>query len=137
MGRNLTLLLGAAVMLMTAELANGDPLLPIPPNRGSLIPWSYSPYANGIRTSTAVTFRSPLTSISTQTTVSAPDRGTVLVGGYNTMRDGRNEFGAPGFGRPLRNVGYGRTISGSTISVRARVIILAEEEERQTGPRSR
>jgi hypothetical protein len=117
-----------------------EPLIPMPPNRGPLIPYSYSPYANGIRATTAITasrtFPTPLT-LQAQTSVSVPDGGTVRLGGYSTMRDGRNEFGAPGVGRPLRNVGYGRSISGSTIAVKARIIILAEEEERQTGVRSR
>jgi hypothetical protein len=107
-------------------VAAAQPLVPMPPNRPPLVPYSYSPYANGIRVTTALT-----------TSIRVPDGGTVRLGGYNTARDGRNEFGVPGVGRPLRNVGYGRSISGTTISVRARVIILAEEEERQTGVRSR
>ena len=117
--------------------ARAEPLIPMPPNRGPLIPYSYSPYANGIRVTTAITATRGGTAISAQTSVSVPDGGTVRLGGFGSAHDGRKEFGAPGGGRPLRNVGYGRSISGSTIAVKARVIILAEEEERQTGVRSR
>jgi hypothetical protein len=124
---------------MTAA-ASAQPLIPMPPNRGPLLPYSYSPYAGGIRVTTALsTVRAVPTpqALSVQTSVSVPDGGTVRLGASNSAREGRNEFGAPGVGRPLRNVGYGRSISGTTIAVRARVIILAEEEERQTGVRSR
>jgi hypothetical protein len=121
-------------------IASAQPLTPMPPNRGPLLPYSYSPYANGIRVTTALTtVRAVPTpqALSFQTSVTVPDGGTVRLGGYSTAREGRNEFGVPGVGRPLRNVGYSRSISGTTIAVRARVIILAEEEERQTGMRSR
>jgi hypothetical protein len=133
-------LLAALALLVFSNVVRAEPLIPMPPNRGPLIPYSYSPYANGIRVTTAITasrtFPAPL-ALQAQTSVNVPDGGTVRLGGYSTMRDGRNEFGSPGIGRPLRNVGYGRSISGSTIAVKARVIILAEEEERQTGVRSR
>jgi hypothetical protein len=76
-----------------------------------------------------------------ETTVNVPDGGEVLAGGYGSVREGRNEFGAPGVGkipllnRGVNNVGYGRSIRKSTVSVRARIIRMAEEEERQTGVR--
>ena len=135
------LLCALSFVLISSSLSRAQqPLIPMPPNRGPLIPYSYSPYANGIRVSTALTFGRALPApqvIGVQTTVAAPDGATVRVAGYNAAREGRNEFGAPGLGRPYRNTGYGRTVSGSTIAVRARVIILREEEERQTDVRSR
>jgi hypothetical protein len=123
--------------LLTPGVAHADPLIPLRPNPKPLIPYSYSPYANGIRTTTSLTFVRPPLAISTQTTVIAPDGGTVLLGGYSTARDGRNEFGPSGLGRPFRNTGYSRSLSGSTISVRVRVINLREEDERIRGLPSR
>lgn len=132
--------LAFALLLIPVGSAAAEPLIPMPPNRGPLIPYSYSPYANGIRVSTAITVGRALPTPqirSVQTSASVPDGGTVRLAGYSTGRDGRSGFGAPGVGRPLRNTGSSRSLSGTTISVRARVIILAEEEERQTGVRSR
>jgi type II secretory pathway component GspD/PulD (secretin) len=80
---------------------------------------------------------------SVSTTVSAPDGGTVTVGGYGRLSEGRTEFGPPGLGklpgvgRGLRNVGYGRSLVGTRVSASVRIIDLHEEEERQTGVRSR
>jgi type II secretory pathway component GspD/PulD (secretin) len=77
------------------------------------------------------------------TTVNVPDGGEVLAGGYSSYSEGRTEFGAPVLGklpyagRAFRNVGYGRTISSRSVTVGVRVIDLADEEERQTGIRSR
>jgi hypothetical protein len=119
--------------LLIPAVAQADPLIPLRPNPKPLIPYSYSPYANGVRTTTSLTFVRPPLAISTQTTVSAPDGGTALLGGYSTARDGRNEFGAPGLGRPFRNTGHARSLSGSTISVRVRVISLRDEDERILG----
>jgi|GEM_PF-3218545 len=88
----------------------------------------------------AAPFGRPRTALGLQTTVNVPDGGGVLAGGYSSASDGRNEFGVPGAGagipgRALRNVGYGRRLRNTSVSVHARVIILAEEEERQTGVR--
>jgi hypothetical protein len=77
------------------------------------------------------------TLIRLQTTATAPDGGTVTLGGYSRLSEGRTEFGAPGLGRGPRNVGYGRSAVGSGVSVRVRIINLREEEYRQTGYRSR
>ena len=82
-------------------------------------------------------------SIAVGTTVNVPDGGSVLVGGDSSSAEGRNEFGAPVLGkvpyagRAFRNVGYGRTVRSRSVTVGVRVIDLAEEEERQTGVRSR
>ena len=77
-----------------------------------------------------------LTVIRLQTTATVPDGGTVTLGGYSRLAEGRTEFGAlPG--RPFRNVGYGRSAAGTRVNVRVRIIDLREEEYRQTGYRSR
>jgi hypothetical protein len=87
---------------------------------------------------------SGLTGTSLQTTVSAPDGGTATLGGYSQLSEGRNESGAPGWGkggfswgRGSRNVGYGRSVSTRRITTSVRIIDLREEEYRQTGVRSR
>jgi Flp pilus assembly secretin CpaC len=83
------------------------------------------------------------TYIRVQTTVSVPDGGSVSVGGYSSLSEGRNEFGAPVLGkvpylgRGFRNVGYGRRVVSRRVVISARVIDLREEEYRQTGVSSR
>ena len=68
-----------------------------------------------------------------------PDGGTVILGGLKTLSEGRNEFGPPVLSklpyidRLFRNVGYGREAQSLLLMVTPRVIINAEEEERQTG----
>jgi hypothetical protein len=76
-----------------------------------------------------------LTAIRLQTTATVPDGGTVTLGGYSRLSEGRTEFGMPG--RTFRNVGYGRSATGSRVIIRVRIINLREEEYRQTGYRSR
>lgn len=79
------------------------------------------------------------TSITIQTTVSVPDGGTVLLGGMKILNEGRNEFGPPILSqipyidRLFKNVGYGKDTSSLLLMVTPRIIINAEEEERQTG----
>jgi type II secretory pathway component GspD/PulD (secretin) len=57
------------------------------------------------------------------TTVTAPDRGTVLLGGIKSARESRNELGVPILGklpfvgRGFRNVGIGREVSSSMMTV--------------------
>jgi len=83
-----------------------------------------------------------LSTIQVQTSVSVPDGGSVTVGGYSSLSEGRSEFGVPGLGkipylgRGFRNVGSGRTAVYRRVSVSVRVIDLREEEYRQTGVRS-
>jgi hypothetical protein len=104
----------------------------------------YSVYGPGL-TYKAPTFysRPTYTSLGVRTSVTVPDGGEALVAGYGRLSEGRNEFGAPGAGkvpyagRGFNNVGSGRSVSRATVSVRVRVISLAEEEERQTGVRER
>jgi hypothetical protein len=78
-----------------------------------------------------------VTNIRLQTTVTVPDGGTVTLGGYSGLSEGRNEFGAPGLGRGFRNVGYGRRAVSGKVTVTVRIIDLREEEFRQTGVHSR
>jgi hypothetical protein len=76
------------------------------------------------------------TTIGVQSSVTVPDRGTALLGGYGRLSEGRTEYGMlPG--RGFRNVGYGRSVTSGRISISARIIDLREEEFRQTGVRSR
>jgi general secretion pathway protein D len=84
-----------------------------------------------------------VTAINVQTTVLVPDGGTVLLGGYSRLAEGRSEFGVPVLGRlpyvgpGFRNVGYGREIVSGQVTATVRIIDLREEEFRQTGYRSR
>jgi len=103
----------------------------------------YGPYAI---VSSSPSFRAPVTnlgrtSLQLQTTVLVPDRGEALLGGYSSVSEGRNQFGAPVLGktpllnRGVGNVGSSRSVRGTRASVRVRIIRLAEEEELQTGVR--
>ena len=73
------------------------------------------------------------------TTVTAPDGGTVLLGGIDRVAEGSTERGVPilgkvpGLNRLFKNRGIGRSMSASTMTVVPRIIILEEEEERQVG----
>ncbi len=79
-----------------------------------------------------------ITRVFVQTTVAVPDGGTVLMGGLKRLSEGRNEFGPPVIGkipylsRLFRNIGYGRSAESLLIMVTPRIIIQAEEEEKQT-----
>jgi len=59
----------------------------------------------------------------TTTTVTVPDRGTVLLGGIKSLRESRNELGVPILGklplvgRGFRNVGIGREVSSQMTTV--------------------
>ncbi len=75
--------------------------------------------------------------IGVQTTATVPDGGTASLGGYSGLSEGRNALGAPGLGRPGRNVGYGRSVISRRVTASVRIIDLREEEYRQTGVRSR
>jgi type II secretory pathway component GspD/PulD (secretin) len=80
-----------------------------------------------------------MTTIAIMTTVSVPDGGTVLLGGLKTLSEGRLEYGPPilskipYINRLFKNVGYGRDAQSLLIMVTPRIIINAEEEERQVG----
>jgi type II secretory pathway component GspD/PulD (secretin) len=80
-----------------------------------------------------------LTRVSVQTTVAVPDGGTVLMGGLKRLSEGRNEYGPPilskipYLNRLFRNTAYGRSAESLLIMVTPRIIIQAEEEEKQTG----
>jgi type II secretory pathway component GspD/PulD (secretin) len=102
------------------------------------------PLFNGEGTGQPVVFtqfvQQPLISIvSVLTTVAVPDGGTVLMGGIKRLSEGRTEYGPPvlskipWINRLFKNVGYGRDTESLLIMVTPRIIIQAEEEERQTG----
>lgn len=84
-----------------------------------------------------------LSLVNIQTTVSIPDGGTVILGGLKTLSEGRNEFGPPVLSkvpyvnRLFKNVGFGREAQSLLVMVTPRIIINAEEEERQVGVTSR
>jgi general secretion pathway protein D len=64
------------------------------------------------------------------------------MGGLKRLSEGRNEFGPPilskipYLNRLFRNTGYGRSAESLLIMVTPRIIIQAEEEEKQTGVRA-
>jgi type II secretory pathway component GspD/PulD (secretin) len=80
-----------------------------------------------------------ITTLTVNTTVAVPDGGTVLMGGLKRLSEGRNEYGPPilskipYINRLFKNVGYGRSAESLLMMVTPRIIIQAEEEERQTG----
>ena len=71
--------------------------------------------------------------------VAVPDGGTVLMGGLKKLHESRSEYGppilskVPYINRLFKNVGYGRETDSMLIMVTPRIIVQAEEEERQTG----
>jgi hypothetical protein len=73
------------------------------------------------------------------TTVSVPDGGSGLLGGIKRASEGSNERGVPilgktpGLDRLFRNRGIGREVGLTQMTVTPRIIILEEEEFRQTG----
>jgi hypothetical protein len=70
------------------------------------------------------------------TTVYVPDGGTVTIASSTTTVQARNEFGTPVLSkvpylkRAFTNVGYGQSMTRSSISVSVRIIDLRAEEER-------
>jgi type II secretory pathway component GspD/PulD (secretin) len=83
-----------------------------------------------------------LTRVNVNTTVAVPDGGTVLMGGLKRLSEGRNEFGPPilskipYLNRLFKNTAYGRSVESLLLMVTPRIIVQAEEEERQTGYRA-
>jgi type II secretory pathway component GspD/PulD (secretin) len=79
------------------------------------------------------------TTVTVSTTVAVPDGGTVLMGGLKRLSEARSEYGppilskVPYINRLFKNTGYGRETESLLILVTPRIIILEEEEERQTG----
>jgi type II secretory pathway component GspD/PulD (secretin) len=78
----------------------------------------------------------PIESIlSVQTTVMVPDGGTVLMGGFKTLSEGRTEFGPPilskipYLNRLFTNTAYGREARSLMIMITPRIIIPEEEEQ--------
>lgn len=88
----------------------------------------------------ASTVQLPTFSFTTATTtVTAPDGGTVLLGGIKRAAESSTDRGVPilgkvpGLNRLFRNRGIGRETSSKMIAVTPRIIILEEEEAAQTG----
>jgi type II secretory pathway component GspD/PulD (secretin) len=73
------------------------------------------------------------------TTVTVPDGGTALLGGIGRARESSVTRGVPmlskvpGMNRLFTNRGIGREVGAMNMSVTPRIIILEEEELRQTG----
>jgi type II secretory pathway component GspD/PulD (secretin) len=80
-----------------------------------------------------------VTTLMVDTTVAVPDGGTVLMGGWKRLSEGRTEFGPPVLSkipyvnRLFKNVGYGREAESLLIMVTPRIIIMEEEEARALG----
>jgi hypothetical protein len=91
-----------------------------------------------VRVSLSGTFVAPggLPAVSLNTTVSVPDGGTAVVGGYSSLAEGRHEFGPPVLSnipygsRLFKNVGYGRQVRSVRVLLGVRVFSMREEEER-------
>jgi len=91
-----------------------------------------------VRVSLSGTFVSPtgFPVVSLNTTVSVPDGGTAVVGGYSSLAEGRHEYGPPGLSnipygsRLFKNIGYGRQVRSVRVLLGVRVISLREEDER-------
>ena len=73
------------------------------------------------------------------TTVTAPDGGTVLLGGIKSLRESRNEYGVPILGklpfvgRGFRNVGFGREVSSGMMTVTPHIHMFDEMERELLG----
>lgn len=87
-----------------------------------------------------ITVQLPTFNVTTvQTTVSVPDGGTALLGGISRASEGSVTRGVPmldkipGVSRLFKNRGIGRDVGLSQMTVTPRIIILEEEELRQTG----
>ena len=78
------------------------------------------------------------TDLNINTTVVCPDGGTVLLGGFKQLSEGRNEYGPPFLSdipyisRLFKNVGIGRETTHIMVMVTPRIIINSEEEIFQT-----
>lgn len=78
------------------------------------------------------------TTLNINTTVVCPDGGTVLLGGFKQLSEGRNEYGPPFLSkipylnRLFKNVGIGRETTHIMLMVTPRIIINSEEEIFQT-----
>ena len=73
------------------------------------------------------------------TTVTVPDGGTVLLGGFKFLAEERTEYGPPVLSkipylsRLFKNTAYGREAQSLMIMVTARIIINEEEEQEFLG----
>jgi Flp pilus assembly secretin CpaC len=75
-----------------------------------------------------------VTTLGLEKTLSIPDGGTVLLGGWKRLREARNEFGPPVLSRIpyvnrlFKNVGYGREAETVLMMVTPRIIVHDEEK---------
>jgi hypothetical protein len=91
-----------------------------------------------VRVGLSGTFVAPagLPAVSVNTTVSVPDRGTAVVGGFSSLAEGRHEYGPPGLSnvpyasRLFRNNAYGRQVRSHRVLLGVRIISVHEEDER-------
>jgi type II secretory pathway component GspD/PulD (secretin) len=78
--------------------------------------------------------------LSVQTSVNVPDGGTIVMGGFKRLAEGRNEAGPPVLSkipylnRLFRNVSYGRASEHLIMLVTPRIIITEEEMDKAVGP---
>ena len=134
----------SAISLFVVVFVSG---LFVPPVRAqSSVPsgrdTDFGPYS---RFSSDATFRNltrlaPV-SMRVQSTILVPDQGEALWASYSRASEGRNQFGTPGasgipfLNRGSTNASSGRSLVNSKVTVRVRIIRMADEEERQTGVR--
>ncbi len=87
-----------------------------------------------------ITLQQPVIAQTTiSTVVNVPDGGTVLIGGVKRMQESRVERGVPFLSnipyvnRLFKNVAIGRETTNLMMMVTPRILVQAEEEERQVG----
>ena len=107
---------------------------------GNLDPTGASDIDSIETVSEGVTIQLPvLATTSVNTVVSVPDGGTILMGGIKRMRENRTEAGVPllssipYINRLFTNVGTSRETTNLMMMVTPRIIIQAEEEQKQIG----
>jgi hypothetical protein len=142
MRRSLRFLAVLGVLLL-ASSAQGQTSGSTYPSGANVYLGPYSVYGPGLTFRPPPFYYGPYSRLSVATSVRVPDGSEVLAARYSKASEGSNSFGAPGIGkvpllsRGFRNTGTGRNLSNSSLSVRVRVIRMREEEERQTGVKSR
>jgi hypothetical protein len=100
------------------------------------VPWVCGILLLGVVATPAVAQQPAPVPVKATTTVYAPDGGTVTIASSTTTVQARNEFGTPVLSkipylkRGFTNVGYGQSMTRSSISVSVRIIDLRAEEEK-------
>jgi hypothetical protein len=134
----------ATVLLLATTATASEPDAKEKAIRETALDFQRSIRAGGQRSGVGQFVQQPSFSrLSVGTSVSVPDGGTALLGNVNSGSSGSNRSGPPiasklpGASRPFTNGSLGHKSSGNQSSVHVRIIILSEEEERQTGYSSR